>query len=210
MGKCVIFCAGGFDALAEPIEQDDLIIAADGGLRHVTALGLKPDAVLGDFDSLGYIPEGAHVFPVEKDDTDTMLAVRHGLQMGYREFLLYGCLEGPRLDHTIANLQTLQYLASQDAWGYLVGEACLVTVLKNGTLSFPPEAAGLLSLFCMGRDAKGVTLKGLRYPLENGILTADFPLGVSNHFTGSSASVTVKEGSLLVMFDRKNPFPLRT
>ena len=88
MAKCVIFCAGGFDGLIEPINESDFVIAADGGFVHVQRLGLMPQLILGDFDSLGYTPEGAQVFPVEKDDTDAMLAVRVGLEKGYREFLL--------------------------------------------------------------------------------------------------------------------------
>lgn len=204
MKRCVIFCAGGFDGLIEPISRQDHILAADGGLAHVQALQLEPDGILGDFDSLGYIPESAKVFPVEKDDTDAVLAVRHGLRLGYRRFLLYGSLEGARLDHTVANFQTLQFLADNGGEGCLIGKDCIVTVLKNGTLEFPADAKGVLSVFCMGADAKGVTLRGLKYPLENGTLTAGFPLGVSNHFTGSAASVTVAEGSLLVLYRREN------
>lgn len=132
MRECVIFCAADFAGLARPIAEGTLVIAADGGLRHTQALGLHPDVVLGDFDSLGYTPQGANVFPVEKDDTDSMLAVRLGLKEGCTEFLLYGSLDGPRLDHTVANFQTLQYLADHGAIGYLVGNTTLVTVVKNG------------------------------------------------------------------------------
>ena len=210
MGKCLIFCAGGFAGLYEPIAPDDYIIAADGGLVHTEALGLTPDLILGDFDSLGYIPEGSTVFPVEKDDTDAMLAVRKGLALGYREFLLYGSLDGPRLDHTIANFQTLQFLADREACGYLIGKEYLVTVVKNGRLCFPSGCTGTVSVFCLGADATGVTLTGLYYPLEKGTLTAGFPLGVSNHFTGLDARITVKDGSLLVLWDRNNGFPNRT
>jgi thiamine pyrophosphokinase len=210
MKKCVIFCAGGFDALAESIQKDDLVIAADGGLTHAQKLGIRPDICLGDFDSLGYTPEGANVFPVEKDDTDAMLAVRRGLSLGYGEFVLYGSLDGPRLDHTIANFQTLQFLADQGAVGYLAGTDYLVTVVKDGALSFREGSEGTISVFCQGADAEGVTLEGLYYPLENGTLSAGFPLGVSNHFTGKAATITVKKGSLLVLWDRKNGFPERT
>ena len=209
MGTCIIFCAAGFDVLAEPITREDFVIAADGGLAHTEKLGISPNEILGDFDSLGYAPEGANVFPVEKDDTDAMLAVRRGLQLGYRRFVLYGGLDGPRLDHTVANFQTLQYLADHEASGYLVGNACLVTVVKNGSLVFPAGTEGTVSVFCMGADAEGVTLEGLYYPLENGTLSAGFPLGVSNHFTGKSARITVGKGSLLVLWDRKNGFPER-
>ena len=138
-----------------------------------------------------------------------MLAVRRGLELGYREFVLYGSLDGPRLDHTVANFQTLQYLADHGADGYLVGNSCIVTVLKDAVLSFPAGKEGTISVFCMGADAEGVTLEGLYYPLDRGRLTAGFPLGVSNHFTGKPARISVETGSLLILWDRKNGFPER-
>ncbi|MBR2937381.1 MAG: thiamine diphosphokinase [Oscillospiraceae bacterium] len=204
MGKCLIFCAGGFAGLLAPIAADDYIIAADGGLVHTQNLGLTPNLILGDFDSLGYVPEDSAVFPVEKDDTDAMLAVKKGLALGYREFLLYGSLDGPRLDHSVANFQTLQYLADRGATGLLVGKTQLVTLVKNSKITFPAGQTGIVSVFCMGADAHGVTLKGLKYPLEKGTLTAGFPLGVSNHFTGQEAEISVDNGSLLVIYDRNN------
>ena len=209
MSKFVIFCAAEFDGLLEPLGADDFLLAADGGLRHLEKLNLKPQGILGDFDSLGYIPTGALVFPVEKDDTDAMLAARKGLELGYRDFLFYGALDGPRLDHTVANFQTLQFLADHGATGYLVGRDYLVTVVKNDTIAFDEKAEGILSLFCLGADARGVTIRGLHYELEDGTLTPGFPLGVSNHFTGKPATIEVKDGSLLAMWDRKNGLPIR-
>ena len=209
MGKFVIFCAAEFDELLEPLAPEDYLLAADGGLRHLKGLNIPPRGILGDFDSLGYVPDGAEVFPVEKDDTDAMLAARKGLELGYREFLFYGALDGPRLDHTVANFQTLQFLADHGARGYLVGRNYLVTVIRNEAISFPVEAEGILSIFCLGAVAKGVTLRGLHYELEEGTLTPGFPLGVSNHFTGKAATITVRDGSLLVMWDRKNGLPGR-
>lgn len=204
LAKCVIFCAGEFAGLLEPIGQDDFIIAADGGYAHAVQAGICPQVILGDFDSLGYVPEGAKVFPVEKDDTDAMLAARKGLEAGYREFVFYGALEGPRLDHTVANFQTLQFLADQGAKSYLIGKNQIVTVLKEETVRFGENATGTLSLFCMGKDAEGVTLQGLQYTLTDGVLTSGFPLGVSNHFIGQAASVQVKQGSLLMIYDKDN------
>ena len=209
MDKCIIFCAADFDRLAAPNGENDWVIAADGGLRHTEKLNITPNIILGDFDSLGFTPEGANVFPVEKDDTDAMLAVRRGLRLGFREFYLYGSLDGPRLDHTIANFQTLQFLADRGATGYLIGNDYMVTVVKDGHLRFPAGCQGTISVFCMGADALGVTLKGLHYPLEDGTLTAGFPLGVSNHFTGQAAEISVNKGSLLVLWNRVNGFPER-
>ena len=209
MRECVIFCAAECDGLARPIGPESFVIAADGGLRHTEKLGIAPNAVLGDFDSLGFCPEGANVFPVEKDDTDAMLAVRLGLERGCGEFLLYGSLDGPRLDHTVANFQTLQFLADHGAAGYLIGNTTMVTVVKNGKITFPAGLSGTISVFCMGPDAVGVTEKGLFYGLENASLTSGFPLGVSNHFTGEAAEISVKNGSLLVLWERKCGFPER-
>ena len=209
MGTCVIFCAAEFDKLASPIGKDDYLLAADGGLRHLQKLGLAPHGIIGDFDSLGYVPEGAQVFPVEKDDTDAMLAARKGLELGYRQFLFYGSLDGPRLDHTVSNFQTLQFLADRGARGYLVGRDYLVTVIREETVEFPAGTDGILSLFCLGPDAEGITLENLKYPLRDGTLTSGFPLGVSNHFTGERARITVKKGSILALWDRKNGFPNR-
>ena len=208
MKTCVIFCAGELDTTVE-IPAGALVIAADGGLQHTDALGIQPDIILGDFDSLGYTPRGAEVFPVEKDDSDSMLAVRRGLAEGCMEFIFYGALAGKRLDHTVANFQTLQFLADRGAVGYLLGQDTAVTVVKNGKLVFPGKAEGLISVFCMGSDATGVTLRGLKYELEDGILTAGHPLGLSNAFIGKTAEIAVKDGSLLVLWDRKNGFPIR-
>lgn len=209
MGKCLIFCAGGFSALAEPIGPEDYILAADGGLQHLLSLGLQPHGIIGDFDSLGYVPEGAQVFPVEKDDTDSMLAVRKGLELGYREFILYGALDGPRLDHALANLQTLCFLADHGATGYLVGLHNTAMTIREETVTFPETAKGILSLFCMGPDAL-VSIRGAQYELENGTVSAAFPLGVSNHFVGKSVQVTVKKGCLVAIYDRENGFPTRS
>ena len=203
MANCIIFCAAGFYGLAEPIGKDDFLIAADGGLAHMEQAGLTPNGILGDFDSLGYIPDSAIVFPVEKDDTDAMLAVRRGLELGCDRFVLYGALEGPRLDHTVANFQTLQFLADRGAQGFLVGRDSIVTVIKNGTLTLPALPDGIVSVFCMGSDARGVTIRGLQYELEQGTLTPGFPLGVSNHFVGQEATVSVDQGSLLIMYPRE-------
>jgi len=207
MPKCVIFCAGAFDALLEPIGKDDLVIAADGGLRHTQTLGLVPGIILGDFDSLGYVPQGSQVFPCEKDDTDCMLAVRRGLELDYREFVIYGGLEGPRLEHTVANFQTLQFLLDRGARGVLVGKEQLVSLLGTGSTVFPGAPEGYLSLFSLGSDARGVTLEGVYYTLHDAVLTVGFPLGVSNRFLGRAARITIGEGSLLAIWDRKNGLP---
>ncbi len=165
---------------------------------------LTPHLIVGDFDSLGRVPEGNNIIrhPVEKDDTDTMLAIKTGLERGYRDFLLYGCLGG-RLDHAYANLQALVFLARRGASGWLLGESLAVTAIRNGRLDFGADHEGVISVFCPDGEARGVTLTGLHYPLQDAVLTSAFPLGVSNRFTGEAASVSVEDGTLLVMWDTK-------
>ena len=185
-----------------PPKKNDLLIAADGGLDHLSRRGLTPHLIVGDFDSLGRVPEGDPIIrhPVEKDDTDTMLAIKTGLERGYRKFLLYGCLGG-RLDHTYANLQALLYLARRGAAGFLLGRGMAASVIRDGELRFSSSHAGNISVFCPDGEARGVTLDGLHYPLRNAVLDSGFPLGVSNQFTGRPASVSVRDGALLVMWD---------
>lgn len=207
MASCIIFCAADFFGLVEPVGPEDFIIAADGGLRHTQALGITPNEIIGDFDSLGYTPQGATVFPVEKDDTDCMLAIKRGLERGCRRFVIYGGLGGKRLDHTMANFQSLGYLATHGALGFLVGDRSLVCAIKGGGLRFPQGAAGDFSAFCLGRPARGVTIRGLYYQAENIPLTADFPLAVSNHFTEKAAEITVKDGCLLLIWQKQTPLP---
>ena len=200
MKTCVIFCAGEFAALAEPIAPDSLVIAADGGLQHLQKLGIRPDVILGDFDSLGYVPQGALVYPVEKDDTDCMLAIKKGLALDFHRFVIYGGMDGKRTDHTVANFQALHYLAERGAQGFLVGCRENATVIRNDRITFSSEQTGYLSVFCLGGDATGVQIRGLQYPLENGTLSAGFPLGVSNHFVGQEAMVSVENGALLLIW----------
>lgn len=204
MKKCVIFCAGEFTGLCHTPQPGDVIIAADGGLRHVQQLQLQPDEILGDFDSLGYTPQGAQVFPAEKDDTDSMLAIRRGLALECDTFLLYGAMDGSRPDHTVANYQALHFLAQQGARGYLIGTTQIATVICNTALDFPGEFQGYLSVFCLGDASRGVALQGLHYPLENATLTSAMPLGVSNRFLGLPARVSVEQGSLLILWQRQN------
>ena len=209
MGRCIIFCAAEFHGLVAPLAEDDYIIAADGGLAHVKALGITPQCILGDFDSLGYVPEDSTVFPVEKDDTDAMLAVRRGLELGYKAFYLYGSLDGKRLDHTVANFQTLQFLSDHGAWGYLIGKDYLVTTVKDSAVHFDAGCTGIFSVFCMGANAEGVSIKGGKYDAEHVTLSAGFPLGVSNHFVGKEVTVSTEDGSLLILWDTCNGFPVR-
>ena len=198
---CWIVGAGDFWPPAFTPRPGDFVIAADGGLAHLQRIGAKADLVLGDFDSLGHVPKGENVliYPPEKDDTDMMLAVKEGLRRGCARFALLGGLGG-RLGHTLANVQALMYLAKHGARGLLIGERETVIAVTDGEIRFSSAHAGYISIFCLDAPAKGVTLRGLKYPLEDAVLTSSVALGVSNEFTGAEAVVSVSSGTLVIVW----------
>ncbi|MDR1560032.1 MAG: thiamine diphosphokinase, partial [Clostridiales bacterium] len=133
---CHVVCAGEYSgSIAEP-QAGDYVIAADGGLRHLERAGVAPDLIVGDFDSLGHTPDAGNIVKlnVEKDDTDTMSAVRIGLKRGFRLFYIH-CGMGGRLDHTLANIQTLAFILRAGGMGVLFGEK-EAAVLTDGVLEF--------------------------------------------------------------------------
>ena len=198
--RCFIAGAGEYSGNVTP-GKGDYVIAADGGYAELVVHGIAPDLVVGDFDSLGSSPKHPNVLqcPAEKDDTDIMIAIKQGFIKGCDTFVIDGGLGG-RLDHTFANFQLLAYISKNGARGYLLGRDITITAVTNGSISFLPGAAGRVSVFSIGGKAAGLTLTGLKYPLYDATLTDDYPLGVSNEFTGVHASVTVRCGTLLVMW----------
>lgn len=292
MPTCYVVGAGDFTPRGFAPGPGDLVLAADGGYRALYSLGYTPDLLLGDFDSLGDLPLPADLpvlrFPVRKDDTDTGLALRHGLDLGFRDFALYGCAGG-RVDHLLANFQSMARVSrlgasvrlaapDYDAWS-LTGPtpnaptpatpapggrapnapapglapsgpapnaptpapgpapnaptpatpdapdapapapggpapdapapdapapatpAAPDALAPAAVLALPPRPGGtLVSVFCQGDRAEGVTLTGLAYPLSDAALTGDFPLGVSNRrLDGQRATVAVRRGTLLIL-----------
>ena len=195
-------------------QRFDAVIAVDGGYAHLQKAGVQPDFVVGDFDSLGYVPEAGdvRVFPPEKDQSDMQLACRAALQEGCDELVLYGCL-GQRFDHTIANVQVMLAAARGGQRAYAIGDDHMLVVLHGqrenpAGLAFnaiPLDALQAepyrnhLSAFALGGTARGVWEHGLKYDLDGVELRDDTSWGLSNEFTGAPAHVVVKEGSLLVV-----------
>jgi len=204
--RCFIFSAGTFFGMREYPAKGDFVIAADAGYRLCQQIGIVPDVVLGDFDSMEAPEDVGQIcrLPVEKDDTDTLAAVRLGLQRGCSEFFLYGATGGKRLDHTLANLQTLLFLRRQGARGWMYDNDFIWTVIENESISIEKTVEwGLFSAFCMGDRAEGIDEIGVQYPLNNAALTPDFPIGVSNHILENQAMVTVRNGALAVGWELK-------
>lgn len=194
------------------VNDDDLVIAVDGGLGYCSVLELEPDLILGDFDSVSeqereaiellkaQIPERIVQLPREKDDTDTLAAIKIGLENGYDRFLVYGGTGG-RLEHTFANIQCLLYLKNHNATGYLMDGSGMICVLQNEEVKLKDNLEGYLSLFSLGKEARGVTIRGMKYELEDATVTNDFPVGISNEFIGQEALVKVEDGELLMIIN---------
>ena len=200
MKRCFIFSAGTFYGLRERPMPGDLCIAADAGYRACQQAGIVPDLLLGDFDSMDQ-PDFPNICrsPVEKDDTDTMLAVKTALEEGCDTVYIYGGTGGKRLDHTLANLQTLLFIRRRGARGYLYDDDFVWTAVENESLTIRREVEwGLFSAFCLGDRAEGIDEVGFQYPLENAVLTAAYPMGVSNHILEDTAQIAVRRGALAV------------
>lgn len=201
MGICYIVGAVPFTGRFRP-QTGDLVIAADGGWERLKEKGIRPDVIVGDFDSSAP-PAAAEAekiirVPCKKDDTDSALAAKEGIRRGYENFVFYGCLGGA-LDHTFANIQLLYGLMKQGFRGCLAGDGVTAVVLTGGKTAHFDRLSGRVSVFSLTGVSRGVTLAGLEYPLRDAVLTSDTPLGVSNRGLGGPASVSVGEGALLLL-----------
>jgi len=201
---CYIVGAGDNYGIDFFPKQDDYVIAADGGLRYLEQAKLNVDLVIGDFDTLQCKPDHPHVITLnsEKDDTDTLAAVREGIKAGYKNFHFYACTGG-RIEHTLANIQVLAYLAQNNMRGFLFDKDSIMTAITNGTLIFPPHNGGFVSVFSLSDQSGSVFESGVKYELNNADLKNTFPIGVSNEFIGKQSTITVKNGTLLIVFPRK-------
>ena len=210
MKRCIIIGAGDLNISQIPVKEEDFVIAADGGFSYCEILGITPDLIIGDLDSVGeeeaakiariyqQDPEKLVLLPAEKDETDMLAAIREGLQRGCQDFRIYAG-QGGRLEHTIANIQCLKYLKEQGAAGYLCDGTGMIFVIKDEEISFREENEGFLSVFSLGDRAEGVTIRGMKYELDHALLTNSFPVGISNEFIGEKASIAVQNGTLLLI-----------
>ena len=217
-GRCIMMCAGEYHPMEIDIRPDDFVIAVDGGFAYLLEAGIEPDLLMGDFDSLEegsadpiarYRAMGSDHFlqlPVAKDDTDTMAAAKLGLEKGYREFLIYGALGG-RLDHLMANVQTLAFILHNGGQAWLYDRQTRVTVIGPGKFRLPAEFEGTVSLFALDSCLENVTIRGMKYEVEGATIRNDYPVGCSNETpqgrNGAEAVFTIGKGTgLLVMTEK--------
>ena len=201
--RCVVISGGDFSPVPG-ISPDDFVIACDRGYVYCERLGLRPDLIISDFDSYSG-PVDSEIplnrFVSEKDDTDTMLAVRYAVEHGFHELLLC-CALGGRLDHLIANLQSLVFAQKHGLPAVLLSEDTEIRTLAGGALRIPRREDRSLSVFALDGPCQGVCITGAKYPLANAELLPSFPLGVSNTWAGEEAVISVEEGILLIVLSK--------
>lgn len=203
-GICYVVGAGENYGLDFIPKEEDCVIAADAGFAALEQQGIEMDMVIGDFDTLSFVPGHPNVIVLnrEKDTTDMWSAVREGVKKGYERFHIY-CGTGGRIEHTIANMQLLTELSQSGKRGFLFGKDYIITSVTNGMLELPAHASGFVSVFSHSDRAEGVCIEGLKYKLQDVVLTNSFPLGVSNEFIGKKGKISVADGTLWIVFPMK-------
>ncbi|MBQ2865653.1 MAG: thiamine diphosphokinase [Clostridia bacterium] len=201
--RCVI--VGGaeinnYQYIRGMLQKDDFVICCDSGLRHTERLQIKPSLIVGDFDSYAdpHLDTETITLPCEKDDTDTVYAVREAVRRGYRDFLLVG-VAGGRLDHTLGNLSILLYLDSAGCRGRIIDDFSEMEIVSRDAAYITDEYS-YFSLLNISGCAKGITVTGAKYPMNNGEIKCEYQYGISNEvLPGGRAEVRLCEGKLLLI-----------
>ena len=203
MQRCVIIGNADikeYDRIKNSLTKNDFFIFCDGGLKHMDKLGVKPDLIVGDFDSHPdpHMDVETITLPCEKDDTDTFYAVKEAVKRGFEEFLLIGVL-GNRFDHTMGNISILLYLDSISKKGVIMDDYSEIEIVSDKPV-YVEEGYSYFSLLNMTGCAKGIKIEGAKYPLDDGEITCEYQYGISNEvLQGGKACVSVREGKLLLV-----------
>ena len=205
MSNCTIISAADIDDFhaLKSSTLNSYIICADGGYIHAVNAGIYPDVVIGDFDTFtGELSTDIECirYPSEKDDTDTMLAIKLALERGYRNINIFGAMGG-RFDHTYANIQALAYATVHGCTAKIIGGAVTITHIKDDRIVLP-SMNGIFSVFAYSDICEGVTISGAKYPLDRATITSTFPIGTSNQFNGQDVEISVEHGSLLIVITK--------
>lgn len=195
------------------VVKDIYLIAADGGIQFLMEHNIMPDYWVGDMDSLDNRKEEKDSgiqklldtiehdkVPVEKDDTDTALAVKKAYEMGYTDMLLFGCSGGNRISHTFANVQLMCKYERLGCHIKMMAETYQAEILRNGKQEYAKALKGTVSVICLSDTARNVVIKGFKYEYK-GDLTNEVTLGVSNSFIGQEALIQVEDGTLLIIYE---------
>lgn len=201
--RCVI--VGGaeikdYNNVRSYLNNDDFYIYCDCGLKHSEKLKITPNLIVGDFDSYQK-PETeieTIVLPREKDDTDTVFAIKEGINRGFDNFILIGVV-GERLDHTLVNVSILNFLDSEDKKGKIIDDYSEIEIISNAP-AFITDDYSYFSLINMFGISEGVTIKNAKFTIENANITSEYQYATSNEvLKGKIAEVKVNNGKLLLI-----------
>lgn len=203
MSRCVI--VGGakiqnYERIRNALKPTDFVIYCDSGLTHQSNLCVGPDLIVGDFDSHcdPHLMVETIVLPCEKDDTDTIFAVKEAIKRGFTDFLLIGVI-GERLDHTLGNVSALLMLDSSNLNAKIIDDYSEMVIVSNKTV-YLDDSFSYFSLLNISGIAKGVTVKNAKYPLEDAEITCEYQYGISNEvIRGKTAEISVSNGRLLLI-----------
>lgn len=203
MNRCVII--GGaditkYDLVKSHLREDDFYVFCDSGLKHMAALGVNPSLIVGDFDSYTNpnLDVETIVLPCEKDDTDTVFAVKEMLKRGAKEFLIIGAI-GARLDHTLGNVGILSMLNTKGIKASIIDDYSEMEIISSGP-NLVEDNYSFFSLLNISGEAKGISIKNAKYPLENAEITCEYQYGVSNEvLSGKTAEISISSGKLLLI-----------
>ncbi|MEG2660548.1 MAG: thiamine diphosphokinase [Oscillospiraceae bacterium] len=205
MKRCIILAARPISVqMREYCNEGDYVIAVDAGYENARTLCLTPNLYVGDFDSADVPKNAVNVMrlPSEKDETDTYYAAQKAVGEGFTDVLILGGMGG-RFDHTLANMSTLLYLAKNKVNAIMADENNEISVLLPGSYDISPKDDFFLSFYPIEPVAKGVTIKHVKYPIENAEIKNTFPICTSNEFNFVPVSISVKTGGLFMVLSRK-------
>lgn len=204
MKKCLIISGGDYCSLPDQIEYE-YVIACDKGVEYASKLGVEPDFILGDFDSYtGTINlQSANVqsFPIQKDDSDTMLGIKHALSLGYTHITIV-CALGGRMDHTLANIQSMNYVAAHDGICEIISDSEHLISFTGPVIEIPRKTGYSLSLFAMSDSCDNVSIKGAGYDVDSVTITNTFPIGLSNYWKDSKITISMQKGIMLIVMSK--------
>ncbi|MBE5812906.1 MAG: thiamine diphosphokinase [Clostridiales bacterium] len=203
MPRCVIIGnanINNYNTIKKYLTKHDFFIFCDGGLKHQKALDILPNLIVGDFDSHPNpnLPIETIVLPHEKDDTDTVYAVKEAVSRGFSDFLLIGVI-GERFDHSLGNISILIMLDSLGKTAKIVDDFSEIELVSKNPV-FVNDSFPYFSLLNITGEAKGICIENAKYNLDNGTINCDYQYGISNEvLPGKIAKVTVNEGKLLLV-----------
>lgn len=193
-----------YAAVRNYLRSDDYFVFCDCGLRHFEGLGVIPDLIIGDFDTHEKPEDLSNVIvlPVVKDDTDSIFAVKEGIRRGYDDFLLIG-VTGGRQDHNLGNIYALLMLKEAGKSAVIVDDYCEMEIIGAGETARVKRGVKFFSLINIAGTARGITITGAMYNLDNAEITSAYQYGISNEVMSDEAVITLREGSLLLLRMRK-------